>query len=100
MAYHPHTGRLWGTLPDLNRAFVFDVESRRLIKVLQFPYRVTFAGLGQLDPQHIVLGGGSQFSIWDADKIEKLDEQARLAAVSPQSDFNISHLREAPASSV
>lgn len=100
MAYHPRTGRLWGTLPDLNQAFVFDVESRRLIKVLQFPYRVTFAGLGQLDSQHIVLGGGSQFSIWDADKIEKLDEQSRLAAVSPQVDFNISHLREAFADSL
>jgi len=100
MAYHPQTGRLWGTLPDLKQAFVFDVESRRLIKVLQFPYRVTFAGLGQLDPQHIVLGGGSQFSIWDADKIEMLDEQSRLAAVSPHADFNISHLREAVADSL
>ncbi len=95
MVYHPNTGQVWGTLPDLNKAFVFDVDSRRLIKVLDFPYRVTFAGLGATGPRNVILGGGAHFSIWDAEKLEKLDEQSPLAIISPSAEFNISHLREA-----
>ena len=93
MVYHPETGHLWGTLPDLNKAFVFDVDSRRLVKVLDFPYRVTYAGLGQAKPRRVILGGGDTFSIWDPERLQKLDEQPRLAALSPSEEFHIAHLR-------